>query len=100
MDFLRDWPVDHCGAAVLHGGSVSFEGDVDRLFGLASVTKPLVAYAVLIAVEEGVFELSTPLGPPGGDRHGSAGAYIGHRVCIDQAGASAAPTPRVFLRRF
>ena len=50
MEFLRDWPVDHCGAAVLHGGSVSFEGDVDRLFGLASVTKPLVAYAVLIAV--------------------------------------------------
>lgn len=65
MEFLRDWPVDHCGAAVLHGGSVSFEGDVDRLFGLASVTKPLVAYAVLIAVEEGVFELNTPLGPPG-----------------------------------
>lgn len=65
MEFLSDWPVEHSGAAIVHGGSVTVEGDIDRLFGLASVTKPIVAYAVLIAVEEGVFDLDTPLGPPG-----------------------------------
>lgn len=64
MEYLRDWPVDHAGAAVL-GSSIAFEGDIDRVFELASVTKPVVAYAALIAVEEGVFDLETPLGPPG-----------------------------------
>ena len=38
-----------------------------RLVGspIASVTKPLVAYAVLVAVEEGALELDDPAGPPG-----------------------------------
>lgn len=40
-------------------------GDVERVFPLASVTKPLVAYAVLVAVEEGAIELDQPAGPPG-----------------------------------
>ena len=34
-------------------------------FALASVTKPLVARAVQVAVEEGVVELDTAAGPPG-----------------------------------
>ncbi len=41
------------------------EGDAERVFPLASVTKPLVAYAVLVAVEEGAIELDQPAGPPG-----------------------------------
>lgn len=40
-------------------------GDVNRVFELASVTKLLSAYAFLMAVEEGVFELDTPCGPEG-----------------------------------
>ncbi|WP_043604017.1 MULTISPECIES: serine hydrolase domain-containing protein [Protofrankia] len=48
--------------AVTVAGSV---GDADRLFRLASVSKLLSAYAVLIAVEEGVFALDDPAGPPG-----------------------------------
>ena len=40
-------------------------GDIDRTFALASVTKPLVARAVQVAVEEGVVELDTAAGPPG-----------------------------------
>ncbi len=49
-------------------GSVEARGSVgaaDRSFGLASVSKLLSAYAVLIAVEEGVFGLDDPAGPPG-----------------------------------
>lgn len=40
-------------------------GPLDRAFGLASVTKPLSAYAVLLAVEEGALGLDDPAGPPG-----------------------------------
>ncbi len=40
-------------------------GDIEREFALASVTKPLVARAVQIAVEEGVVDLDTAAGPPG-----------------------------------
>ena len=40
-------------------------GDTERVFELASVTKPLVARAVHVAIEEGVVDLDTPAGPPG-----------------------------------
>ncbi|EGD55752.1 beta-lactamase [Gordonia neofelifaecis NRRL B-59395] len=40
-------------------------GDTWRVYELASVTKLLVAQAVLVAVEEGAVELDTPAGPPG-----------------------------------
>lgn len=64
---VLDWPVDHVGAAlVLADGTVAATaGDVDRTFPLASVTKPLAAYAVLVAVEEGAVEWDTAAGPEG-----------------------------------
>lgn len=40
-------------------------GDQDRVYELASVTKLLVAYAALIAVEEEAIALDRPAGPPG-----------------------------------
>ncbi|MFI5534966.1 serine hydrolase domain-containing protein [Nocardia sp. NPDC051900] len=66
LEQIREWPVRHAAAAVVtaDGGAAS-EGDVQRVFPLASVTKPLVAYAVLVAVEEGAVELDQPAGPPG-----------------------------------
>ncbi|MFR9751426.1 serine hydrolase domain-containing protein [Nocardia sp. 004] len=66
LEQIREWPVRHAAAAVVTAdGGIAMEGDVDRVFPLASVTKPLVAYAVLIAVEEGAVELDQPAGPPG-----------------------------------
>lgn len=71
LDQLTDWPVPNVAAAVVRAdGVVATHGDVERRFALASVTKPLVARAVQVAVEEGVFELDTPAGPPG--------ATVGH----------------------
>lgn len=61
IDFSR-WPCDTVVAASLSGSSF---GDTSAVFELASVTKLLSAYATLVAVEEGVFSLSTPLGPEG-----------------------------------
>lgn len=63
---LDDWPVDHVAAAVVGPqGVLATHGDVGRPYYLASVTKPLVARAVQVAVEEGAIELDTPAGPPG-----------------------------------
>lgn len=70
MDSVRaaaDWPVDTVAVAVVDkGGAVVGEhGPQDRPFRLASVTKLLTAYAVLIAVEEGAVEWDQPAGPEG-----------------------------------
>lgn len=66
LDALHDWPVPDAAAAVIGPtGVLAGHGDTGRVFELASVTKPLVARAVHVAVEEGVVELDTPAGPPG-----------------------------------
>ena len=66
LDAINDWPVTAAAAAVVGpGGLLASHGDTERVFELASVTKPLVARAVHVAIEEGVVELDTPAGPPG-----------------------------------
>ncbi|WP_319446420.1 MULTISPECIES: serine hydrolase domain-containing protein [unclassified Mycobacterium] len=66
LDAIADWPVPTAAAAVVApSGIVAEFGDTGRRFALASVTKPLVARAVQVAVEEGVVELDTAAGPPG-----------------------------------
>jgi CubicO group peptidase (beta-lactamase class C family) len=66
LDAITDWPVPTAAAAVIGPSGVLAEfGDTARRFALASVTKPLVARAVQVAIEEGVVELDTPAGPPG-----------------------------------
>jgi CubicO group peptidase (beta-lactamase class C family) len=66
LDAIADWPVDNAAAAVVGpSGVLASFGDQGRPFPLASVTKPLAARAAHVAVEEGVFELDTPAGPPG-----------------------------------
>ncbi|MBM7824236.1 CubicO group peptidase (beta-lactamase class C family) [Arcanobacterium pluranimalium] len=50
------------------GGSVActlLVGDPDEVFPLASVTKPIAAYAVLVAVERGLVDLDADAGPAG-----------------------------------
>ncbi|GAA3890777.1 serine hydrolase domain-containing protein [Saccharothrix violaceirubra] len=70
MESLRvvsSWPVDHVAGAVVDadGRVLGTVGDVDRRFALASVTKLLTSYAVLVAVEEGAVEWDRPAGPEG-----------------------------------
>jgi CubicO group peptidase (beta-lactamase class C family) len=63
---VLDWPVGHAAAAVVDpSGVLATAGETEREFALASVTKPLAAYAVLVAVEEGAVEWDTPAGPEG-----------------------------------
>ena len=66
LDAIADWPVNSAAAAVVTpSGVVAQYGDPVRHFALASVTKPLVARAAQIAIEEGVVELDTEAGVPG-----------------------------------
>jgi CubicO group peptidase (beta-lactamase class C family) len=66
LDALDDWPVPAAAAAVIGpSGVLASRGDTERQFALASVTKPLVARAAQIAIEEGAVDLETAAGPPG-----------------------------------
>lgn len=90
MDSVRiveQWPVDDAATAVvLTDGTVAgAHGDQRRQFRLASVTKPLTAYATLIAVEEGAVHLDDPAGPEGSTvahllAHTSGLAFDEHKV--------------------
>lgn len=67
LTLAEQWPVDNVAVAVVaaDGRVLGSHGDQGRLFPLASVTKLLTSYAVLIAVEEGAVELDEPAGPEG-----------------------------------
>jgi CubicO group peptidase (beta-lactamase class C family) len=58
---IAQWPVPTAAAAVVGpSGVIAAEGPVGKALPLASVTKPLAALSMLIAVEEGALELSDP----------------------------------------
>ena len=60
------WDAPHVAAAVVdRTGILASVGPADHRFRLASVTKLLLAYACLVAVEEGTLDLDEPAGPPG-----------------------------------
>jgi CubicO group peptidase (beta-lactamase class C family) len=67
LDPVGSWPVGAGAAAVVGPDGTVLEtyGDQTAVFPLASVTKPLVALSVLVAVEEGAFGLDDPAGPEG-----------------------------------
>ncbi|WP_285185583.1 serine hydrolase domain-containing protein [Rhodococcus sp. MEB041] len=67
LSSLTDWPVPAVSAAVITDcpDVAARHGDRDRVQELASVTKLLVAYAALVAVEEGAVELDEAAGPEG-----------------------------------
>lgn len=64
---IDQWPVEHASVAVVarDGETLGTRGDTDRIYPLASVTKLLTAYAMLVALEEGAFDLDDPAGPDG-----------------------------------
>jgi CubicO group peptidase (beta-lactamase class C family) len=84
------WPVDTVAVAVVDasGVVVGSHGPQDRPFRLASVTKLLSAYAVLLAVEEGAVDSDQPAGPEGSTvrhllAHASGLAFDTQRVSAD-----------------
>ena len=61
LDAIDGWPVPTAAAAVIGpSGVLATHGPIKHGFGLASVTKPLAALAVLVAVEEEAVSLDDP----------------------------------------
>lgn len=100
VTMIDAWPVDNAATAVIaaDGAVLATHGDQEREFRLASVTKLLSAYAALIAVEEGAFELDDAAGPEGSTvRH-----LLAHTSGLDFAtdDVRAAPgTRRIYSNR-
>ncbi|MFD9033584.1 serine hydrolase domain-containing protein [Streptomyces sp. NPDC059567] len=67
LAMIENWPVPTAAAAVVRadGTLAGSHGPTGQRFPLASVTKPLAAYAVLVAYEEGAIDLDEPAGPEG-----------------------------------
>ncbi|MYT21772.1 serine hydrolase [Streptomyces sp. SID7760] len=91
---IENWPVPTAAAAVVRadGSLAGSHGPLDHRFRLASVTKPLAAYAALVAYEEGAIELDEPAGPEGSTvRH-----LLAHTsgLAFDEHRAMAAPGTR------
>ena len=64
LALIDTWPVDHASAAILRGGVVvAARGDAQRSYRLASISKMMTSWAVLVAVEEGVTSLDEAAGP-------------------------------------
>jgi CubicO group peptidase (beta-lactamase class C family) len=61
LHLVTSWPVEHVTAAVVSSDGSDTIGDTERVYRLASLTKPMVAWAVMIGVEEGIVELDAPL---------------------------------------
>ncbi|MGW0772070.1 serine hydrolase domain-containing protein [Streptomyces sp. NPDC002835] len=94
LAMIENWPVPTAAAAVVRadGTVAGSHGPADHRFPLASVTKPLAAYAALVAYEEGAIELDEPAGPEGSTvRH-----LLAHTsgLAFDEHRATAAPGTR------
>jgi CubicO group peptidase (beta-lactamase class C family) len=61
---IDGWEPDTVAVGVTTGdGTLATHGPHDAVLRLASLTKPLAAYAVLIAVQDGAVHLDEPVGP-------------------------------------
>lgn len=66
LDQVVTWPVPNASAAIIDfDRGIRTSGDRVRKYRLASLTKVISAWAVLVAVEEGSLGLDTPIGQPG-----------------------------------
>ncbi len=79
LDLIDTWPVDHAAAGwVDRTGRTERSGESSRAFPLASVTKPIFAYAVLIAVEEGTLSLDQTITENGDQRPRTVRHLLSH----------------------
>ena len=89
MEALRltaTWPVDHVAAAVVTpDGTFRTIGDTRRSYRIASISKMVVGWTALVAVEEGTVDLDQP--------HGQAGCTLRHLLAHAGGYAFDGPDP-------
>jgi CubicO group peptidase (beta-lactamase class C family) len=91
LDAIDGWGAERAGVAVVRadGTVAGRHGAVDERLRIASVSKLLTAYAVLVAVEEGTIGLDEEAGPPGATvRH-----LLAHAAGYPFDGATPITTP-------
>jgi CubicO group peptidase (beta-lactamase class C family) len=66
LELVSTWPVANVSAAVVaaDGTLLASVGDTAHRYRLASLTKPMTAWATLVAVEEGIVGLDGAVGQP------------------------------------
>lgn len=65
---VDDWEPDTVAVGVTDpDATIATHGPVDLVLPVASLTKPLAAYACLVAIQDGELHLDEPAGPPGTD---------------------------------
>ena len=66
FELVDNWPVDHVSVTVIdRQGEIHVHGDEMHVFRLASVTKVITAWSVLVACEEGTVSLDDEVGRDG-----------------------------------
>lgn len=66
FSLLSDWPVDNVSAAVIdRRGDTHLHGDESLAYRLASITKVISAWSILVAHEEGTLSLDDEVGREG-----------------------------------
>ncbi len=71
---VQGWEADFAAAAASGpDGTLATHGDTAAVVRVASITKLVTAWAVLVAAEEGAVSLEDPLGPPG--------STVAHLLC-------------------
>ncbi len=61
LHLVTGWPVDHVAAAIVTRHGTERIGDAEHSYRLASLTKVMTAWAVMVGVEEGIVDLDGPL---------------------------------------
>lgn len=94
LALVDTWPVDEVAAAVVVDGAVvASRGATRASFRLASISKPISAWAALIAVEEGIIALDTVVAPEAND------ATLRHLLAHAGGYPFDGPTPIVSVER-
>jgi CubicO group peptidase (beta-lactamase class C family) len=102
-DLLADidsWPVPSARMVLLtEDGRQTGHGEVDLVGPIASVSKVLTSYAVLIAVSEGALDLDSPAGPPGATLRHLLAHTSGYGFASDAAALAPPGARRMYSNR-
>jgi CubicO group peptidase (beta-lactamase class C family) len=100
LDLVEAWPVPHAGVAVIGPDGVrAVRGQTSVRLRIASVSKLLSAYALLVAIEEGAVELDDPAGPPGATLRHLLAHTAGYGFESDAAVFAQPGTRRIYSNR-
>lgn len=97
---VSGWPVSRSAVCVLgRDGVLASHGDAAREYRIASVTKPLTAYATAIAASEGALDLDDAAGPDGATVRQLLAHTAGYGFDTDAVALAPPGTRRIYSNR-